>query len=62
MYPINLNLTSNINILQDIVLEELLSKQEHNETYLDLEYISLNVNLLIHLLNTHFIVKAATAK
>lgn len=39
----------------DLDLGELLRKQEHAEAYLDIEQITLNVNFLIHLLNTHFL-------
>jgi len=38
-----------------IVLEELLSMQERNERTLDLESVTLNVNLLVHFLNTKFL-------
>lgn len=37
-----------------IKLEELLRLQENGQIYLELEFVSLNVNLLIYLLNTHF--------
>lgn len=40
----------------ELVLDELLRMQEHSESNLSMEgYISLNVNLLIHLFNTHFL-------
>jgi len=38
-----------------LVLDELLKMQENNELSLDLESVKLNVNFLIHLLNTKFI-------
>jgi len=41
----------------ELVLEELLRMQEHGKTDLDLDLVTLNVNLLIHLLNTRFITK-----
>eukprot|EP01006_Ploeotia_vitrea_P031861 TRINITY_DN64153_c0_g3_i3.p1 TRINITY_DN64153_c0_g3~~TRINITY_DN64153_c0_g3_i3.p1 ORF type:complete len:649 (-),score=387.13 TRINITY_DN64153_c0_g3_i3:60-2006(-) len=38
-------------------LEELLSLQERNQTKLSIDYVDLNVNLIIHILNTKFIYK-----
>jgi hypothetical protein len=40
----------------ELVLEELLTKQEHGTSVLDVDAIQLNINLLIHTLNTHFMV------
>jgi hypothetical protein len=41
----------------DLYLDELLQMQEHGKTALDVEIVTLNVNLLIHLLNTNFLKK-----
>lgn len=49
-----------INLLSkpvELVLEELLHKQEHNESSLEVEAVQLNVNLLIFLLNKEFMQK-----
>ena len=36
-------------------LEDLLKMQQNNETRLQMERVWLNVNLLIHFLNTNFL-------
>lgn len=37
-----------------LVLDELLEKQHNNQFEYEIEYIKLNVNLLIFLINKHF--------
>jgi len=37
-----------------LLLEDLLSEQERGKEELDLDNVTLNVNMLIHLLNTTF--------
>jgi len=39
------------------VLEELLKIQEHGQKELELDFVTLNVNFLVHLLNAHFVAK-----
>lgn len=39
----------------EIVLEDLLQLQEHGEPYMRVEEVELNVNVLVHFLNTQFI-------
>jgi len=39
----------------ELILDELLRKQEHGDATLELDDLNLNLNLLIHLLNTHFV-------
>jgi len=41
----------------EIVLEELLKIQEHGQKELELDFVTLNVNFLVHLLNAHFVAK-----
>ncbi len=38
-----------------LLLEDLLKMQQNNETRLQMERVWLNVNLLIHFLNTNFL-------
>jgi len=40
-----------------LVLEDLLQMQEKGHSYMDVDYVTLNVNLLIHLLNKKFLAK-----
>lgn len=40
----------------ELVLDDLLHMQQNGELYMDLDYVSLNINLLIHFLNTNFLV------
>jgi len=37
-----------------VVLDDLLDRQQHNQLELETEFLVLNVNLLVHLLNKHF--------
>jgi hypothetical protein len=39
-------------------LDELLRMQQDNETTLKLEYLTLNVNLLVHMLNTRLLARS----
>ena len=39
----------------DLQLDDLLEKQQENVQYLDLEYVQLNVNRVLHLLNVMFL-------
>lgn len=41
----------------DMKLDDLLEKQQANEQELELEYVLLNVNKMLHLLNKTFIIK-----
>jgi len=41
-----------------LVLEDLLQMQEKGNSYMDVDYVTLNVNLLIHLLNKRFLAKS----
>jgi len=61
-YTVELHLKKGIDIKLlkkpvELVLEELLHKQEHGETALEMDHVTLSVNLLIHLLNNHFVKK-----
>jgi len=41
----------------ELLLDELLRMQEHHQPDLDIDIVTLNVNLLVHLLNTNFMTK-----
>jgi len=43
----------------ELNLEDLLAMQEKNQTSLAFDYVTLNVNILVHLLNTKFMVHLA---